>query len=135
MAAESKTDKRGERRRRSQRVKVRIPVVVRTQDSEKRPITEHSEALVVNAHGALILLATPVQKDQFVLLTNSRTGRELLSRVATVGTMLMGKTEVAIDFIKPDPTFWDLPSPPEDWKAGRKVLAGARLGVLNPRRA
>jgi hypothetical protein len=133
MASESSTDKRSERRRRSQRIKVRIPVVVRTQSADKRPISEPSEALVVNAHGALILLATPVQKDQFVLLINPKTHRELLCRIAAVGTTLMGKTEVAVDFIKPDPAFWDLPCPPEDWKASKKPFVRARVGVLNPR--
>jgi hypothetical protein len=135
MATHSPTDKRSEKRRRSQRVKVRIPVMARIQTAGRKPVSENSEALVVNAHGALILLATPVQVDQFILLTNSRTGRELLCRVATLGTTLMGKTEVAIDFIKPDPGFWDIPSPPDDWKAGKKAPAGARIGVLNPRRA
>jgi hypothetical protein len=115
MALLTSQEARPEYRRRSQRVRARIPVVVRTQADKNTP-PEKTEALVVNAHGALVLLAMPVSIDQFVIVQNPKTGEELLSRVSTVGDSFMGKTQVGIEFIKPAPRFWGITSPPEDWK-------------------
>lgn len=109
-------DNRPENRRRSQRLRVRIRVVVRAQTPKKDAITEEAEALVVNAHGGLILMATEVEQDQFLTLVNPKTEEELLGRITALGPRFMGKTEVAIEFIKPSPGFWGIRSKPDDWK-------------------
>ncbi len=101
--------------RRSQRVGIRIPVLVRTQIAGEQPISEKTNTLEVNAHGALILLATAVPVDQFIFIINPKTGEELQSRVVSLGPSFLGKTQVRIEFIKPAPQFWDLPAPPADW--------------------
>jgi hypothetical protein len=106
MAAENQPDKKGARRRRSERLKIRVPIEVRTQSGEKMSASERTDALIVNAHGALVLLAMDVQPNQFVIILNLRTGDELLSRVTSLGPRFMGKTEVGIEFIKPAPDFW-----------------------------
>jgi hypothetical protein len=108
---------RPELRRRSQRVKMRIPVGVRPQTVDKHHVTENTQTLVVNAHGALLLLATKVEVNEFIVLQNLKTGDELLCRVTLVGTSFMGKTQVAVEFIKPSPGFWAIASPPKDWKS------------------
>jgi hypothetical protein len=100
-------------------VKMRVPVVVRPQTTERHSVTEKTETLVVNAHGALLLLATEVAVDEFVVLQNLRTGDELLCRVTLVGPSFMGKTQVAVEFIKPAPGFWAITTPPKDWKSSR----------------
>src|SRR5208282_699805 len=102
---------RSERRRRSQRLRVRIPVEVRGQSLDKQPIVEKADALVVNAHGALVLLAMNVAKDQMLILANPKTSEEVLCRVSNLGPSFMGKTEVGVEFIKPAPNFWGAPSP------------------------
>ena len=107
--------------RRSQRVKMQVPVAVRPQTAEKHPVTEKTESFVVNAHGALLLLATAVAVDEFVILQNLGTGEELLCRVTHVGTSFMGKTQVAVEFIKPTPGFWATTAPPKDWKSSRSA--------------
>jgi hypothetical protein len=94
--------------------------MARTQIVGEHPISEKTHTLDVNAHGALILLATPVPVDQIILLTNLRTGEELQSRVVSLGPSFLGKTQVRIEFIKPAPQFWDLPSPPKDWFESRR---------------
>jgi hypothetical protein len=102
-------------------------VLVRTQIVGERPISEKTHTLEVNAHGALILLATTVPIDQFVRLTNARTGEELQSRVVSLGPSFLGKTQVRIEFIKPAPQFWGLPLPPEDWfKSGHPRKPSSR---------
>lgn len=109
-------DSRPDYGRRSKRLKVRVPVIVRTQTADKKPVSEKAEALVVNAHGGLILLATKVSTNDMILIANPKTEEELLCRVTCLGPSFMGKTEVGIEFIKPAPRFWGVSSPPEDWK-------------------
>jgi hypothetical protein len=109
-------DLRPDHRRRSKRVKVRIAVVVRSQ--EKRTLSEKTHTLLVNAHGALLLLGIPVSVDKFVVLENPSTGQEILCRVTHVGTEFMGKAQVGIEFIKPAPEFWGISSRPDDWTPG-----------------
>lgn len=98
--------------RRSQRVKVRTPIAVRIQTAQKHLVAEDTEALVISAHGCLVLLATEVSASQFVTLVNPATGEEVLSRVTNIGPRIMGKAQVGIEFIKPSPRFWGFaPSP------------------------
>jgi hypothetical protein len=92
-------------RRRSKRVHVRIPVLVRLQDSKKNSVEEKTHTIIVNSHGALILLATKVNVQQIVRVENIQTKEELLCRVACLGSSFMGKTQ-AIEFIMPAPKFW-----------------------------
>jgi len=102
-------------------VRMRVPVVVRPQTAEKHAAAEKTETLVVNAHGALLLLATRVAVDEFVIVRNLKTGEELLCRVTLVGPSLMGKSQVAVEFIKPAPDFWGVDSPPKNWKTGQTL--------------
>ena len=101
-------------RRRSKRVHVRIPVLIRLQDSKKNSVAEKTHTIIVNSHGALILMATKVNVQQIIHIENVNTKEELLCRVACLGSSFMGKTQVAIEFIMPAPKFWrDRPATPE----------------------
>jgi hypothetical protein len=84
MTIVSPSELRPENRRRSKRVKARIPVVVRFQTSDKQPISEKTHTITV--------------KDS---------GEELLGRVTSLGASFMGKTRIAVEFIMPTPGFWD----------------------------
>jgi len=112
---------RPDQRRRSKRIKLRVAVVVRTQ--ERRTLSEKTHTLMINAHGALLLLAMPVSVNKFVVLENPGIGQELLCRVTHVGTHFMGKAQVGVEFIKPAPEFWGIHPRPEDWEPSR---AGGR---------
>jgi hypothetical protein len=123
MAVEPTADNRAAYQRRSRRIRIRIRVAVRFQDKTSLP--EQTHTITVNAHGGLILLATPVSVNQFVVLENPKLGQEILCRITTLGPNFMGKAQVAIEFIKPAPGFWGLESPPEDWETDRlEVLRG-----------
>jgi hypothetical protein len=80
--------------------------MVRFQDANKHSISEKTQTVIVNHHGALILLEAPVKIQQIVLLENLSLGEEVLCRVASLGPTLMGKTQVAVEFIMPKPGFW-----------------------------
>jgi hypothetical protein len=93
-------------RRRSKRVLHKTPVIARFQDANKNSIAEETHTIVVNAHGALILLAATVTTQQIIRLESVSIGEEVLCRVASLGPTLMGKTQVAVEFITPKPEFW-----------------------------
>jgi hypothetical protein len=80
--------------------------MVRFQDADKHSISEKTHTIVVNDHGALILLAAAVKTQQILRVENLTSGEELLCRVASLGPTLMGKTQVAVEFIIPKPGFW-----------------------------
>jgi len=101
------TELRPENRRRSKRVKARVPVVVRFQTADKHSISEKTHTMIVNDHGALILLAAAVEVQQIIRLENVASGEELLCRVTSLGPSFMGKTQVAVEFIMPTPGFWE----------------------------
>ena len=101
------TDLRSENRRRSRRVKLRIPVVVRFQTADKHSVSEKTHTIIVNDHGALILLAAPVEMQQIIRVENLTSGQEVLCRVTSLGPSFMGKTQVAVELVMPTPGFWN----------------------------
>jgi hypothetical protein len=105
-------------RRRSKRILARIRIAVRVETEQREIFWEETDALIVNAHGALILLAARVSKDKFLTIRNMKTGKEILARITALGQRFMGKTEVGIEFIRPAPEFWALDETPEDWHTG-----------------
>jgi hypothetical protein len=102
--------------RNSQRVLLRIHVQVRWKPEGQEPIIEDTNTLVVNAHGALIALAMRVRAGSQLLLHNWGTATNQECRVVHVRPMPDGKNEVGIAFLAPNPKFWGLDFPPEDWK-------------------
>jgi hypothetical protein len=101
--------------RRSQRVMVKVSVVVLSQGADNRLISEETRTVTVNAHGAMILLTAKASVGQLLTLRNAKSGEEVLCRVAYVNPHLGEKKEVGIDFVKPCPWFWRISFPPADW--------------------
>jgi hypothetical protein len=103
-------------RRRSQRVFLTVRVIIRSEDAAKNSVfEEETQTMVVNAHGALILLGAKVIKGQKIRLIHRATKAEQACRVASLGPASEGKTQVGIEFLKPSPDFWQISFPPEDW--------------------
>lgn len=104
------------RRRRSQRVILSHPILVRTVDAPKdAAFEEETHTLVLNMHGALIVLAGKVEKGQKLRLKNHATNAEQICRVANLGTKSGDKAQVGVEFLSPSPDFWHISFPPEDW--------------------
>jgi len=106
VSVEASIDLNHRNRRRSKRIKTRIPVVARFQSVGKKFVSEETHTLIVNDHGALILLAARVDIQQMVRLERIDSGQELLCRVTSLGPSFLGKTQVAVEFIMPTPGFW-----------------------------
>jgi hypothetical protein len=103
-------------RRRSQRVILTMPIVVRTEDAPRdASFEEQTHTLIVNLHGALILLEKKVTKGQKLRMLNRATQAEQVCQVASLGSKAEGKTQVGVEFLKPSPDFWQISFPPEDW--------------------
>ncbi|HKQ88529.1 MAG TPA: PilZ domain-containing protein [Candidatus Acidoferrales bacterium] len=102
-------------RRRSMRVLLSVPIVVTGKDAEEKGFTEEARTLVVNAHGALIALATKVVANQIIGIANKATRQSLDCRVVHVGNAQGGKMQLGVEFVKPSPTFWQIDFPPDDW--------------------
>ena len=102
-------------RRRSMRVLLSVPIVVSGKDVEEKGFTEEARTLVVNAHGALIALATKVVANQIIGIANKATKQSLDCRVVHVGNAQGGKMQLGVEFVKPSPTFWQIDFPPDDW--------------------
>lgn len=106
----------GIQRRRSQRVMLRLPVLVHGTGADGKPFHEHTFTLVVNAHGALIHLTARVAIRQTVMLANVSTEEGCEARVVYLGIKEEGKTQVGVEFTAANPKFWNVEFPPSDWK-------------------
>ncbi|MBZ5700382.1 MAG: hypothetical protein LAN84_00890 [Acidobacteriia bacterium] len=85
------------------------------QGVEKKPVSEKTRTMVVNAHGALVQLNLKVEIGQQVTVKNLKTNDETHCRVVFVNQAQLSNVEVGIEFLKPMPFFWRIAFPPADW--------------------
>ncbi len=102
-------------RRRSQRVLLRMPILVIAIGSDKQAISEKAYTSVVNAHGGLIHLAMKVRVGQALILRNPEASEEQSCRVVRSSEPHDGKYEVGVEFTTPNSKFWHVAFPPSDW--------------------
>jgi hypothetical protein len=102
--------------RRSKRLLLQLPIQVRWTPPGESVISEHTITTVVNAHGALVLLAMKVKIGARVFVRNLALGEYKECRVVRVGEKPHGKNEVGLEFMRADAKFWGLEFPPDDWK-------------------
>jgi hypothetical protein len=108
-------------KRRSSRVAIDMPVEVFGQQTNGKVFREETRTTVVNAHGALLILASTIAIKPSLLLVNLTTKSEAQCRVISQKEMEKGKAELGVEFVDPQPRFWGIAFPPEDWNnADRK---------------
>ena len=106
--------------RRSERVLLDVPVVIRGESPDQRAFREETFTVTVNAHGALLMMASKVSVGQKLVLTNpNRDERE--GRVSYMGATYAGLAQVAVEFTHPAPEFWPVSSPPPDWQSSQRT--------------
>ena len=101
--------------RRSQRLFLEVPLVIRGQSADQKTFQEENFTLSVNAHGALLMLETKVALGQKLLVMNPKNWHECEATVAYIGPPYAGLANVGIEFTRPAPEFWSLSYPPADW--------------------
>jgi hypothetical protein len=109
-------------RRRTQRVMIAMPVVIRVTNAKDAFYEEATETVVVNAHGCMVRLAVPLMRDQVVRIINPKSLEEQACRVVSVGQFADGKAEVGLEFSESSPRFWRIIFPPEDWNPAERKL-------------
>ena len=102
--------------RRSRRVIIDVPLVVRGEAEDKHLFREETFTLTISAHGGLVVLENRVDLGQKIMLMNPKTWDECEGTVAFLGPPYAGLCTVGIQFAKPTPEFWAITSPPADWK-------------------
>lgn len=98
-----------------------MPVEIFGQASNGKVFREETRTIVVNAHGALLVMTSIPLIKPSVLLVNKKTKTEAQCRVIFQKETEHGKGELGLEFIDPQPRFWGIAFPPEDWNnADRK---------------
>ena len=115
IAESRETSWLADNRRRSQRVLMKIPVRVAGQDSAGLPFEEETHTLSISGHGALIVVAAPVYRGQRFTLSNVQTKAALECIVVHVDKFPGEQTQVGVEFMLPNPSFWRVAFPPKDW--------------------
>ncbi len=101
--------KTGSDTRRSLRVV--LAIAIKVTGKGELAFSEETTTLVVNAHGALITLATKVEMGDTILVKNRDTRDERICKVTYVGPVEEGRTVIGIEFREPAPEFWHLQFP------------------------
>jgi hypothetical protein len=112
-------------KRRSSRVSIDMPVEVFGQAVNGKVFREETRTTTVNAHGALLVLGSAVQIKPSVLLINKSTSIEVQCRVISVKETEKGKVELGVEFVIPQPRFWGISFPPEDWNNADRKKPGS----------
>jgi hypothetical protein len=102
-------------RRRSQRVLLRVPLMVFGQNALGTPFEERTETTIVSAHGALILLSRALDKGQPLSLASIPTKAEVECVAVHIGEVQGSQVQIGVEFILPSPAFWHVSFPPKDW--------------------
>ena len=105
----------GEATRRSQRLALQIPIHIEYFIEEPGRLATDTVTIVVSAHGALVRLPWGVPKGQRVRLQNQLTKNTQSATIAFVEAAADGAYDVGVEFTEPNPEFWGVSFPPEDW--------------------
>jgi hypothetical protein len=92
--------------RSSERLPLRIPVVIYGYTKNTGAFHEETETLTVNASGALVMLKTKLELGESVFLTQRSTGQEQEVRVVYLDPYSERETKVGLAFKYPIPNFW-----------------------------
>jgi hypothetical protein len=116
-----------------------VKVLVTGVRSDGQPFYEETCTSVVNANGALMHLTEKVSLGQVLTIRNLLSNQELPCAILDLATSQEGISEVALEFLQPDPRFWRISFPPPDWsprspEAKRLALAPIPFSQLRYRK-
>jgi hypothetical protein len=94
--------------RRSSRVFHKMRVQARGRAHSGKKFRETCETLVVNSHGALLLLNHEIDNGEMLMIINPETLEEQECRVVFVGETGERGQRVGVEFLTPAPRFWGL---------------------------
>jgi len=94
---------------------MRLKVVVAGKDRNRKRFREAGETIVINAHGALLVLTHSLDDDAQLVVTNPFTQEEQECRVVYLGEDSGKGQRVGIEFLTPAPHFWGMEFSQPDW--------------------
>lgn len=97
-----------EERRRSQRVLVRMPVIIHVAGGKVLPGNTHT----VSAGGAMVILKEGIGEGTKVTVENPATKAKVEGKVIRPPQMNQEGSLVPVEFVTPSPTFWNIFFPP-----------------------
>lgn len=104
-------------RRRSERVMLRMRLTVIAEDTQRKRQQIEALTQVVNAHGGLMKIQMELHVGQPMLLVNPQNKVEQRCRAVRIDDTAEGDFAIAFEFDSPNPKFWPVVFPPEDWHA------------------
>jgi hypothetical protein len=110
-------DRTSSEKRRSERVKLTVPVLVTTATVDGQDIQEITHTAIVNAHGGLFRSTLEFLVAQPLMLTNLNTNLKESARVVHAEKLMTGDFGVAFEFDNAAPDFWQVEDAPDDWAA------------------
>jgi hypothetical protein len=102
-------------RRRSQRVMMRVGVVVRYALNGKE-ISLQAHTVAVNIHGAMICTAESIPAETALDLEHKMTRERIAGRVTRQAQSSPEGFLIPVEFVSPSSNFWRISFPPSDWK-------------------
>ena len=132
-SAAGSTSENTREQRRSRRVHIAMPVIVRGKLGPQ-PFEEQTLTGVVSAHGCTVRLATQLIHGQRVSIVNPKTAEELPCTVISLGQRDGQKREVGMEFSEPSPLFWRIVFPPDDWDPAERKRPTPMPPRSTPRR-
>src|SRR6516165_4275750 len=103
-----------ENRRRSERVVLRMSVLLVAENEDRKQIEESAETQIVNAHGGLLRMRQHLHVGQSFLLHNLQTSKDMSCRVVRTEEDGLDFFKVAFEFDRPAANFWPVVFPPAD---------------------
>ncbi len=113
-------DNLGSGSRRSERVALRVPIVISGSETGTRLTFERTHTITVSRHGSLIALRAHVRAGQDLLLTNSATHESRECRVVYLGPNQQDKRQVGVEFMDPVTDFWNGSTPASGSETARE---------------
>jgi hypothetical protein len=107
--------------RRSQRIMLRVPLLVRTKTPDGERLRAEASTVTVNAHGGLLESHLRMSIGQRIELLNPQSGKKVACRIVSIEESSANSFSVAFEFDQRSPWFWPLSFPPLDWAAAATV--------------
>jgi len=101
--------------RRGRRVMLTISVLITGTHEDGRRFSEESQTIVVNPHGAMLLLSENVKAGQKLKVRHALSGETRECTVVDLGLKHENKREVGIELLEASSQFWHVAFPPDDW--------------------
>jgi hypothetical protein len=102
-------------RRRSQRVMMRVGVVVRYSLNGKE-VNLQAHTVAVNIHGAMICAAENIPAETALDMEHKMTKERIAGRVTRQAQNSPEGFLIPVEFVSPSNNFWRISFPPSDWK-------------------